>query len=59
MQYIYQLICKTYNTNDEFIIGTYSDEKRANEQKDIVEREAIENNFYDLEYQIMKHRIIE
>ena len=59
MRYIYQLVCKTHNTNDEFIIGTYADETKANEQKDIVEKQAIENNIYDLEYQVVKHRVIE
>ena len=59
---IWQLICITsceYNPNEleEITLGYYSSQEKANEQKEICEREAKEEN-QDLQYEVKKHRII-
>jgi hypothetical protein len=59
---IWELVCITsceYNSNEleEITLGYYSTQEKANEQKDICEKQAEESNL-DLEYQVEKHRIV-
>ena len=59
---IYQLICISsceYNPEEltEFTLGYYSSQEKANEQKEICEKQAEEDN-QDLQYRVEKHRII-
>ena len=59
---IYQLIMLTDdghgNYCNEFLLGTYATQERANEEKDIVEEQAREQNL-DVQYQINEHIVIE
>jgi len=61
---IYQLICISsygYAPEEltEFTLGYYSSQEKANEQKDICEKQAEEDNLIaDLQYRVEKHYII-
>ena len=63
MKYIWQLVCLTPDEHgsmsNEFIVGTYSSEEKAVENKDLCEKQVIEAQMRDIEYDIRKHRIIE
>ena len=54
---IFELICITPDTNDEFSLGYFSNQHIANEQKTICEKQVREGNLF-LEYEVRKHRII-
>jgi len=59
---IWELVCITsceYNPNEleEIILGYYSTQEIANEQKEVCERQA-EDDFQDLQYEVRKQRII-
>ena len=59
---IWELVCITsckYNPNEleEITLGYYSSQEKANEQKDICEKQA-EENYQDLTYEVRKHRVI-
>jgi hypothetical protein len=59
---IWELVCLTsceYNPEEltEVTLGYYSSQEKANEQKDICEKQAAEEN-QDLQYEVRKHRII-
>ena len=59
---IWELVCITsceYNPNEleEVTLGYYSSQEKANEQKDICEKQSESDN-QDLQYKVEKHRII-
>lgn len=61
-KYVYQVVCLTAdeygNFTQEFVLGTYINEFRANNIKDECERQAIED-MQSLEYMIHKYPILD
>jgi len=59
---VYLLVCISYNEitqeDNEFILGAYSTQQKANIEKDEVEKQAQEQN-QDLQYRVDEYIVID